>query len=65
SDDPVRLLFYGDLTIPYLGLIYHCYFLYEKVELQRTFSQPSRSDFVQITLFLISLSLLSNTSFSA
>ena len=33
SDDPVRirLLFCGDLTIPYLGLIYHC-FLFEKAD---------------------------------
>ncbi len=25
------MLFFGDLTIPYLGLIYHCYFYTKKL----------------------------------
>ncbi len=51
GDDPVCiwLLFCGDLTIPYLGLIYYC--LLKKENATHSLGRPSRSDFVQSQLF--------------
>ena len=46
NDDPVRLLFCGDLTILLLGLIIYCLFKLKR-KLRHSLRRPSRSDLVQ------------------
>ena len=55
NDDPVRLLFCGDLTILLLGLIIYCLFKLKR-KLRHSLRRPSRSDLVQfrfVDLFVI------------
>ena len=46
NDDPVQLLFCGDLTILLLGLIIYCLFKLKR-KLRHSLRRPSRSDLVQ------------------
>ena len=54
SDDPVciRFVVCGELTIPYLGLVFYCFFNIDKKSSRNSLGRPSRSDFVQSALFL-------------
>ena len=45
----IRFVVCGELTIPHLGLIYYCF--YKRKIAMRNLGKPSRSDFVQCTLW--------------